>query len=252
MKQVSIGGAMTLVKDRWALVTGASRGVGAQVAAALGKQGCKVLLHSRRLAHTEKLAAQLKRDGVTVAAVEGDLADPAQVELMLDAALKAVPQIDILYNNAAIMSPYRNDIWAAAAEDFRSTYAVNVISLVRICYRLIPGMIARKWGCVVNLTSGIRDQPELMAYSISKGAVDKFCSDLSPRLKGTNVSINALDPGWLRTDMGGPNAPGAVESVIPGALVPVLLEPAQSGRLFRAQDYAGMTLEAALKKAQAV
>ena len=64
-----------------------------------------------------------------------------------------------------------------------------------------------------------------------------------------SVQMNLLDPGWLRTDLGGPNAPNAVESVIPGALVPALLDDGVSGRFFRAQDYAGMTLEQAVEAA---
>jgi NAD(P)-dependent dehydrogenase (short-subunit alcohol dehydrogenase family) len=91
------------------------------------------------------------------------------------------------------------------------------------------------------LTSGIADQPELIAYAVSKAAVDKFVKDTAPKLVGTGVMMNLLDPGWLRTDLGGPNAPGAVESVIPGALVPCLSDDGVSGTLFRAQDYAETT-----------
>jgi NAD(P)-dependent dehydrogenase (short-subunit alcohol dehydrogenase family) len=75
------------------------------------------------------------------------------------------------------------------------------------------------------------------AAAVSKAAVDKFVMDTAPKLAGTGVMMNLLDPGWLRTDLGGPNAPGAVESVIPGALVPCLLDDGTSGKLYRAQDY---------------
>jgi NAD(P)-dependent dehydrogenase (short-subunit alcohol dehydrogenase family) len=99
-------------------------------------------------------------------------------------------------------------------------------------------MIDHGWGRVVQVTSGIQDQPELMAYAASKAALDKFARDMAPKLRGTGVFMNLLDPGWLRTDLGGPNAPGAVESVLPGALVPVLIEDEAQGALFRAQDHA--------------
>ena len=104
---------------------------------------------------------------------------------------------------------------------------------------------------VINLTSGIQDQPELSAYSVSKAAVDKFVCDLSGKLAGTGVQMNLLDPGWLRTDLGGPNAPNDPSSVLPGALVPALLNEGVSGRFFCAQDYADLTLAAALEKAMA-
>jgi NAD(P)-dependent dehydrogenase (short-subunit alcohol dehydrogenase family) len=69
--------------------------------------------------------------------------------------------------------------------------------------------------------------------------VDKYTRDLAAELRGTNVLVNTLDPGWLKTDLGGPNAPGEVESVLPGALVPALLEDyGPSGQFYAAQDYA--------------
>jgi NAD(P)-dependent dehydrogenase (short-subunit alcohol dehydrogenase family) len=90
---------------------------------------------------------------------------------------------------------------------------------------------------VVNVTSGIKDEPQLMPYAASKAALDKYVYDMAPHLKNTGVLMNLMDPGWLRTDLGGPNAPNPVESVIPGALVPVLLDDDTCGKFFHAQDY---------------
>ena len=240
---------MKSLKDKWSLVTGASRGVGSHISEGLAQLGSNVVLHSRELSHTRQLAARLEALGVKVVTVSGELSDQAQVDAMLDAALRQAGQIDILYNNAAIMTLYRENPWAIPAEDFRKSFEVNVISLARICLRLAPPMLARRWGRVVNLTSGIAEQPELSAYSISKAAVDKLVRDFVPRLAGSGVQMNLLDPGWLRTDLGGPKAPNDPSSVIPGALVPALLDNGESGRFFRAQDYAGLSLAQALEKA---
>jgi 3-oxoacyl-[acyl-carrier protein] reductase len=100
-------------------------------------------------------------------------------------------------------------------------------------------MIERKWGRIVNVTSGIENIRELLPYSMSKAAVDRYVRDVSTFLEGTGVVMSLLDPGWLRTDLGGPNAPNAVESCRPGVLVPVLLpDDAKSGGFYAAQDYA--------------
>jgi len=239
---------MNTLKGKWALVTGASRGVGLQISNSLAKLGCNLVLHSRSLEHTEKQAVAYRNSGITCVTVAGELSDQAQVDAFLDSALKQAPQIDIVYNNAAIMTPWRENPWDIPAEDFRKSFEVNVIALARICYRLAPAMIARKWGRIINTTSGIQNEPQLTAYAISKAAVDKFVRDFAPKLEGTGVEMNLLDPGWLRTDLGGAQAPNDPSSVIPGALVPAMLNDGVSGRFFRAQDYAGLTLEDALKK----
>jgi NAD(P)-dependent dehydrogenase (short-subunit alcohol dehydrogenase family) len=230
------------ISGKWALVTGASRGVGRQISLGLADYGCNLVLHSRALSHTDELAADLASKGVQVQQVAAELSDEGQVAAMLATVLSSTPGIDIAYNNAAIMTPYRSDWLDVPAEDFRASFEVNVTALVRICHALIPGMIARKWGRIVNVTSGIQDQPELIAYSISKAAVDKFVRDTAGKLKEHGVLINLLDPGWLRTDLGGPNAPGAVESALPGVLVPVLIDDGTTGHFFQAQDYAGKTI----------
>jgi len=111
-------------------------------------------------------------------------------------------------------------------------------------------MIERGFGRVVNVTSGIKNEPEQAAYSASKAALDKFTKDLSSKLDGTNVMINLADPGWCRTDLGGPNAPNPVESVIPGIVVGAFIDDKKSGRLFPAQAFTGLTLEEAVAKAE--
>jgi NAD(P)-dependent dehydrogenase (short-subunit alcohol dehydrogenase family) len=242
---------MTSLAGRWSFVTGASRGVGAHLAVGLAQLGSNLVLHSRELTHTEALAERLRATGVSVVTVAAELADPEQIDPLLD-RVQAAAHIDVLYNNAAIQVPKQAANWQTSVADLRHSLEVNLISLIRICDRLAPPMHARGWGRIINLTSGIVDQPEQTAYAVSKAGVDKYVRDFAPKLRGTGVQMNLLDPGWLRTDLGGPNAPGDPASVLPGALVPALLNNGESGRFFRAQDYAGMTLDAALQKALTV
>ncbi|HLO97868.1 MAG TPA: SDR family oxidoreductase [Fimbriimonas sp.] len=230
------------ISGKWALVTGASRGIGRQISLALADRGCNVILHSRDLTHTNDLAAELTAKGVQVKQISAELSVPEQVEEMITGLQNDGPPIDIVYNNAAIMTPYRPKWVVVPADEFRRSFEVNAIALFRICHAFLPGMLERGWGRIINVTSGIADQPELIAYAVSKAAVDKFVLDTAPKLKGSGVTMNLLDPGWLRTDLGGKQAPGAVESVIPGALVPCLLDDGVSGKLYRAQDYTDATI----------
>ena len=241
---------MTEIKGKWALVTGASRGIGKEIATALGNLGCNLMLHSRSVEHTHALAEALSARGVHTVSLQGDITDPNQVTQLLSDIDNAAPQIDILYNNAAIMMPYHDDVWQIPADEFRKSFETNVISQIRLCNALIPSMMERRWGRIINLISGIDQQPQLAPYAISKAALRKFVHDFVPILEGSGVAMNALDPGWLKTDMGSQEAPNSVASVIPGALVPALLPDGISGREFQAQDYAGMSIEQAQQKAE--
>lgn len=227
--------------DRWALVTGASRGIGQQVAQALAAEGCRLILHSRSLQATEALAGRLRAQGSTVHQLAAELSDPAAVlRLAGEAAALCGGTLDILYNNAALMTPYHADPLTVVPAEYELSFRVNTIAPILLANQVLPAMLAQGWGRIVNVTSGIKDQPELMAYAASKAALDKYVYDMAPKLAGTGVTMNLLDPGWLRTDLGGPNAPGAVESVLPGALVPVLATDGVSGRWVSAQDFAAL------------
>jgi len=230
------------IRGKWALVTGAARGVGKQVATGLAQRGCNLVLHSRERSHTTDLEKDLLKLGVKVASVAAELSKADDVDRMVDASMSASGGIDILYSNAAIMTRFRQDWLVTPPEDYRTSFEVNVIAPIQITYRVLPRMKQQRWGRIVHVTSGIRDQPELMAYAASKAALDKFVRDTVPQLRGTGVLMNLLDPGWLRTDLGGPNAPNAVESVLPGALAPVLVDGEVHGTFFAAQDFAGKSL----------
>ncbi|NMB33528.1 MAG: SDR family oxidoreductase [Clostridium sp.] len=241
---------MVDVRGKWTLVTGASRGVGRQISLKMAELGSNIVVHSRNLSHTDDLVHEIEDFGVKVYAVEAELSDQTQVASMLDRVDSTVPGIDILFNNAGISTGYNQNLYGHSLEAFRICYEVNMIAVANICYRYLPDMLKRGFGRIVNTTSGIKDQPELSAYAASKASLDKFVRDFAPTLEGSGVMMNLMDPGWLRTDLGGSDAPNAVETVIPGAVVGALLDDGKSGRWISAQDYVGMSVATAVSKAE--
>ena len=229
---------MKKLAGKWALVTGSSRGIGRHIATGLAEHGCSVIVHGRTLDNTRETVDAVKALGVDVKAVAGELASPGSVDALITNVFDLGVPVDILYNNAAIQGSWK-PIWDTTQDDWESIMQVNVYSLIQLCHAFGPSMKERGWGRIVNLSSGIAAVPNLGPYSVTKAAVDKYTIELAAELRGTKVLVSALDPGWLRTDLGGPQAPGAPESVLPGALVPVLLDDdTDNGQYFRAQDYA--------------
>ncbi|MBQ8514467.1 MAG: SDR family oxidoreductase [Ruminococcus sp.] len=242
---------MMNIRGKWALVTGASRGIGALAAEMLAESGCNLILHSRKPEHTEEIAAKAAALGVEVRIIACELSDLKAVEGMLKEIDAMDLSVDIVLNNAGVQIAYRTDYYETPAEDYMTSFVINTIAPMMICYHFLPGMTERGFGRIVNTTSGIRLEPEQAGYSASKAALDKVTVDLSSKLNGTNVILSLADPGWCRTDLGGPNAPNAPEHALPGVIVGVFVNDGISGRLFSADAFAGMSLEKAVELAEA-
>ncbi|MGO9022644.1 MAG: SDR family NAD(P)-dependent oxidoreductase [Syntrophobacteraceae bacterium] len=238
------------VRGKWTLVTGAARGIGRQIALGMAKLGSNIIAHSRQIAHTEELVQTCSAFGAQVKPISAELGNLAELEEMLDNLEHLFPPIDIVFNNAAISLPCGSDPWRISSEDYLKHYTVNTIAPIRICNCLIPPMVRRGFGRVINISSTIQKRPCEMAYACSKAALSKFVHDMAPSLQGTGVTMSLVCPGYVRSDMGGSNAPHCVESVIPGALLGALLDEDINGRWFIAQDYAGLSLSAAMARAK--
>ena len=241
---------MYQVKGKWALITGAARGIGYLTAKFMAEQGCNLILHSRSLAHTEKVFKEVQALGVHAHAVAADLNDLSQVERMLKEIDDLGVPVDIVLNNAGLQIAYRTDYLQTPVSDYEISFRVNTIAPAMICYHFLPGMMARGSGRILNTTSGIALDVCQAGYSASKAALDKITIDLGSKVQGTEVLINLTDPGWCCTDLGGPHAPNAPESAIPGIVVGVFVDDKKSGRFLGAQHFTGMTLEEAVKKAE--
>ncbi len=237
---------MTNLKGKWVLITGASRGIGRLSALFMAKQGCNLILHSRKLEGTAQLLEEVKAIGVEAYSVACEMSDLQAVDAMLKEIDARGTNVEIILNNAGLQIGYRTDYLNTPLEDYTISFVINTVAPMQICYHFLPKMIEAGFGRIVNTTSGIALEAEQAGYSASKAALDKVTIDLGHKLQGTDVIMSLADPGWCSTDLGGPNAPNTPESTIPGILVGAFVDDGVSGRIFRAQEYAGMTLEEAV------
>ena len=234
------------------LITGASRGLGRLAAKLMAEQGCNLILQSRSLEHTASLEEEVKAMGLECDSFAANLNDIPSVMKMLSDIDAAGLDVDVILNNAGLQIAYRPEYCKTPQEDFTVSFNVNTIAPAMICYHYLPRMLEKGFGRIVNTTSGIDKEPEQAGYSAAKAALDKITKDMASRLGGTGVTMNLTDPGWCRTDLGGPNAPNTPESAVPGIAVGAFVDDDVNGRIFRAQEFSGMTLEEAVTKANLI
>ena len=200
------------LEGRRALVTGASRGIGAGVAAALDEAGARVALLARDRDALDKVAAGLSHDPVVVPA---DLADPTAPAAAAGAALDALGGVDILVNNAALAA--RLPTLELNAEVIDRLYAVNVRAPLLLIAALLPSMLERGAGSIINFSSvsGVVGTPRRAAYAATKGAVDAFTRSLAMELGPSGIRVNSVAPGVVDTDLWARNKaiPGVVEQI---------------------------------------
>ena len=241
---------MVNVKGRWALITGASRGIGYLAAKFMAEKGCNLVLHGRTEENCAKILAEVKALGVETYAVGAELSDLDAVERMLSAIDEKGTPIDIIMNNAGLQIAYRSEYLKTPASDYDVSFRINTTAPMMICYHFLPQMEKRGFGRIVNTTSGIALEPEQAGYSASKAALNKVTIDLGSKYEGTDIMLNLTDPGWCRTDLGGQHAPNAPESALPGVVVGAFVDDKKSGRNFAAGHFYGMTLEQAVEYAE--
>ncbi|OGQ84030.1 MAG: gluconate 5-dehydrogenase [Deltaproteobacteria bacterium RIFCSPLOWO2_12_FULL_60_19] len=191
------------LKGKFAVVTGASRGLGEEMARGLAEAGASLLLCSRKLEACEQVAAEIERLGVKTYARRCDVTSAAEVEGVVDEAKKISGRIDILINNAG-------QTWGAKAEelsleDWRKVIEVNLTGAFLFAQQAGKAMIRQGGGKIVNVVSiaGLAGSREIdaVSYSASKGGLIALTRDLAVKWAKYRINVNAIAPGWFPTRM---------------------------------------------------
>lgn len=195
--------------QRIALVTGANRGIGLEVCRQLAERGLRVVLTARDTAAGQAAVAQLGRAGHEVTFCPLDVTDPAAADAARAFVEERFGRLDVLVNNAAVYLDENVSIFDVPLADFTATLTANLYGPLYLCRVFVPGMRRRGYGRVVNVSSESGQLSTMGgytgAYAISKTALNALTRVVAAEA-GPAVKVNAVCPGWVRTDMGGPHA----------------------------------------------
>jgi 3-oxoacyl-[acyl-carrier protein] reductase len=191
-------------QERVALVTGAGRGIGRAVALRLAEAGAGVALVARSIDQLEETAAALRAEGGVALVLPADLTDPDAAAGAAATAARELGPIDILVNNAAVVQPAGPTVSTPPA-GWSSAFAVNVEAPIRLTLAVLPAMLERGWGRIVNVSGAIVDNPGAMvglnAYATTKAALEAHTVNLAAEVVGSGVTVNVYRPGSVDTAM---------------------------------------------------
>lgn len=188
--------------DRIAIVTGAAKGMGRDICLTLAREGAHVTLAAREPGPLETLAREVEALGRRALVAPTDVTDEAAVERMVRRALETFGRVDILVNAAGVTGPIETPVWEIKADDFDQVIAVNLRGTFLPTKHVLPGMIQRRYGKIVNIsgTSGLRGYKHRAAYSSSKWALRGFTRTVALEVGPHNINVNALHPGIVGGD----------------------------------------------------
>jgi len=195
---------MTLsLTGRTALVTGASKGIGAAAALSLSEARAKVAICARDAAELQKTAAEIEgKTGHRVFAIPADVTSASDVERLMAEVQSALGGVDILVNNAGgvgQVGPFEE----IPTEIYGELYELNVISMIRFVKAVVPAMKAKRWGRIINVSSenGLQPDPDMTPYNLTKAAIINLSKSLSRSLGAYNILVNTVSPAFIYTPL---------------------------------------------------
>ena len=212
-----------------ALVTGGSKGIGAAAALSLSEARAKVAICSRDAEELRKTAAEIEtKTGHRVLAIPADVRSDADVERLMREVISSLGGIDILVNNAGgvgQIAPFED----IPVEVYGSLYDLNVVSMVRLVKAVLPGMKAKRWGRIINISSenGLQPDPDMTPYNLTKAAIINFSKSLSKSLGGHNILVNTVSPAFIYTPL--------VREMMEGIAAKNNISPQEALRQFQAE-----------------
>jgi NAD(P)-dependent dehydrogenase (short-subunit alcohol dehydrogenase family) len=194
-----------------ALVTGANRGLGLETSRQLLAKGFIVVLAGRDVRALEGARRTLAQPEQRAMTVRMDVTDVESIVAAHRTVTETLGSVDVLVNNAAVLLFENDDVLSIPPDAYRNTFDANVFGVIDVCRVCVPDMARRRYGRIVNVSSGAGQLATMSsyapAYSMSKAALNAFTRILAHTYRSSGVLVNAVDPGWVRTDMGGPSAP---------------------------------------------
>jgi 3-oxoacyl-[acyl-carrier protein] reductase len=186
--------------NKIALVTGASKGIGAAIALELAQEGADVVVCARQLGALDEMAQRIAARGRQALAVPADLSGAAGVQAVVDGAVATFGRVDILVNNVG-GAPGPGGFMNLADEHWQAAWDLNLMSAVRFSRALIPGMVERRWGRIINIASTSAREPDTVVvhYNCAKAGLLALSKTLATAYAKDGVLVNCVSPGLTRT-----------------------------------------------------
>lgn len=238
--------------EKVAFITGANRGIGFETSKQLAKKNTKVILGSRDLDKGKKAIEKLATEGINADLVQYDAFDLNAPQKVYDYISKEYKKLDILINNAGVLltgNLFVTNSSSVSDKDIKDTFQTNLFSVISLTQKLLPLIKKSDAGRIVNVSTilssltlhSAKDSPispaKEFAYNASKTALNAFTIHLANELKDTKIKVNSGHPGWVKTELGGPNAPIEVKDSFETSLhLATLDENGPTGGLFHKDE----------------